>query len=165
MIKQLAIAAALVVAPASVYAQDALTCATAKEVFSNAPFNGDTTSGGNSIARIGPLPLSGAKSLIYKFTARDVDAKISVTSPYNFGLFVVKNCQAITSPALTAITSTDASNTWDLAATSSEPFVNGQTYYIVVSGNPGTPNDNQEGAFTATVSDTLPVTLKNFSVE
>lgn len=163
MIKKICAAAILAGVSVSAFAQDGLTCATPIPARSNTPISGDTTNGGNAIARIGGLPLSGAKSMIYDFTAQGLDAKLTVTGSYDWGVFVVQTCNAITSPALTAITNTDQTNVLDLAATANPAFVDGSHYFLIVSTNPGQPT-NPNGPYNIDVDGTLPVSLQSFEI-
>lgn len=164
MIKKLCAVALLASMSASAFAQDGKTCATPLAAMSNSTISGDTNNGGNSIAQIGPLPLSGAKSLIYKFTAQNLNANLTVTGSYDWGVFVVQTCNATTSPAMTAITNTDSTNVLNLAATATPAFVNGNSYFLIVSTNPGQPT-TPNGPFSINVGGTLPVSLQSFDVE
>lgn len=164
MIKKICALAILAAVAAPAFAQDGLTCATPLPIRSNDSVSGDTNAGGSSIARIGGLPLSGAKSLIYRFTAQGLNARFRVTGTYDWGVFVVQTCNAITSPALTAITNTDTTNVLDLSATANPGFVDGNSYFVIVSTNPGQPA-NPNGGFTVVVEETLPVSLQSFSVD
>jgi len=164
MFKKVCAAIAFSMVCSSAFAQDGLTCATPIAIESNSTVSGDTTAGGNAIAKIGGLPLSGAKSMIYKFTANALDAHFQVTGSYDWGVFVVQTCNAVTSPALTAITNTDATNDLDLGGTANPAFVDGNSYYVIVSTNPGQPT-NPNGPYNIVVDGNLPVGLKSFSVD
>ncbi|MCK9540146.1 hypothetical protein [Dokdonella sp.] len=163
MMKKICAAAILAAFSTVAFAQDGLTCATPIEAHSNSTITGDTTAGGNSIAQIGLLPLSGAKSMIYDFTAQGLNATLTVTGSYDWGVFIVQTCNVTTSNPMTAITNTDATNVLDLAATATPAFVDGNHYFMIVSTNPGQPT-NPNGPYQIVVTDILPVSLQSFEV-
>ena len=44
-------------------------------------------------------------------------------------------------------------------------LVNGQTYYIIVTADPGNPDPNRCGTYSLNVQNILPVELQSFSVD
>jgi len=141
------------------FAQDGSSCANAMPISSNSQVNVDTTSSPNSVGALGGLPSPG-NDKIYKFTAQGASGDVQISNAtYDFGVFLVPSCnggttgspiQAATGPATTGSFPVDG-------------LTDGQTYYIIVSGNPSV-NAPLSGSLTISTP-TLPVTLQNFSID
>lgn len=139
----------------------AQTCATPIPLSSNTAVNGNTCvaptgTGVNSLPGYGSVP-SPQTEIVYSFVAQGANGSVTVTDTGAFGATVV----LMPSPC--------ASGTDILAAGAAGTpmpltgLTNGQTYYLIVTGDPGGPA-NACGAFTMTPP-TLPVSLQGFSVE
>lgn len=163
MMKKILAASALALLSTQAFA--GTTCATATVIRAPGAVSGDTSAadGGHDIDAIGPLPLAGAPSAIYKFTLAAGDTAngtITVNASWPWGLFITPNCQATTSAPLDATTS--GSNTLTLTPAN---YTAGSTYYVILSGDPGSAAASNAGAFSLAATATLPVTLQNFSID
>lgn len=163
MIKKALVAAALVFASTQAFAGP--TCATATPLLApGGPYAGDTSGagGGHDIDAIGPLPLAGAPSSIYKFTLAPggtVSGTIQLTASFPAGIFVTANCQATTSAPL------DGTTDGSTVTLTPSNYTAGNTYYVIVSTDPSQASSSNAGPFSIAVTPTLPVSLQNFSVE
>jgi hypothetical protein len=162
MMKKLCFLAVIgALASSSAFAQQ--TCATAAPIVAPSTYSGDTTTGGHDIDAVGGLPLGGAPSAIYKFTAgATVDGTLTVNATFPWGLFVTTNCQATTSPPVAATASDAPTPTLNLT---SGTFTAGTSYFVIISGNPGQAAATNAGPFTLVTTPNLPVTLQNFSID
>jgi hypothetical protein len=162
MIKKLARLALLsIFSSSAAFAQQ--TCATAALLLAPATYTGDTSTSGHDVDAIGGLPLGGAPSAIYKFTAgENVNGSLFLTATFPWGLFVTPNCQATTAPPIVATASDAPTNILNLT---SGTFTAGAVYYVIISGNPGQAASQNAGPYTLATTDFVPVTLQNFSID
>lgn len=158
-----ALAIAAVLASPSVFAQS--TCANAEVIRApGGPYAGNTdTDGAADIDGIGGYPVGGAKSVKWKFTAgaEPVNGTLTVDASFAWGLYVTPNCQTVTSNPLGIAASTDA-HTITLQPAR---FTAGSTYYVILTSDPSSANAADNGPFSLAVTETLPVTLQEFSID
>jgi len=164
MIKKLCALAilGLIASPAAVFAQ--ATCATAVSLGGGGQsFSGDTTAGTADIDAVGPLGLNGSPSTKYSFTAgTTVDGTLTLTgATFPWAIYVASNCQASAS-LVDAIAHNDSPNTLPL---SRDSFTAGSTYYVIIGASSGDGSNTSAGPYTLVTTATLPVTLKNFSID
>lgn len=163
--KNLAIVALIggVIASPAVFAQ--ATCATAETITAPSTINGDTSTGTADIDEVA-IPLNGAKSLKYKFVAgANVNATFAMASPapsWKWGIYAASNCAA-SSNLLNAVAYNDLDPVLRLS-TQGDTYTAGTTYYIIVSTS-GDGSATDAGPFSMTITPTLPVTLKEFSID
>ena len=121
--------------------------------------SGDTTTAANTIAGFGPLP-SPHNDIVYSFVAEGADSTITVTeSNYDYAVVVISACDGVSPAPLFASTGPAAGGEFQLGG-----LTDGATYYVVITGNPSV-DQPQNGTFTLTATETLPVELQNFSVD
>jgi len=122
--------------------------------------SGDTCTATNSLPAYGSTG-SPQNEIIYSFVAQGANATISIAQT---GGFSGSSASVFLMPSPCS-SSTDAIS---LGAPGSpmpvSGLTNGATYYVIVTADPGGPN-NGCGQFTASVTGTLPVELKKFSVD
>ena len=121
--------------------------------------SGDTCTATNTLPSYGGTT-SPQNEIVYSFVAQSANAQISIVQNGGFAgstgaVFLLPACTASTDPIAFGFPGS--------------PMVvngltNGQTYYVVATADPGGPNAGC-GQFTATVTGTLPVELKKFSVD
>lgn len=159
MMKKLCVFALLSAVSASAFAQDGSSCTSPIPILSNSIYNSDTTSSPNSIGALGGLPSPG-NDLIYSFTANGASGNVLVTgASYDFGIFLVPSCTGgSTGSPLQAATGPGATGSFPV-----DGLTDGQTYFIVVSGDPSV-NAPLNGTLTFGTP-TLPVNLQSFSID
>ena len=136
------------------------SCATAEQISQGATYQGDTSAPGygNPIGGMGPLP-SPANDAIYFLVAGTVTGPVTmVSASYNFGIFLVPDCQPATSPPIQAATGPTTPQSFPLTG-----LTDGTTYYVIVSGNPA-DQSAPEGTFTFSTPIT-PVELQSFEID
>lgn len=157
--------AALALPTAAFAGPGGTTCVTAERIFTLSTYVGDTSAPGygNPVGGMGPLP-SPANDAIYFLPALGTEnAPITmVAASYNFGIFLVPDCQGGTSPPIEAATGPTVPQSFPVSGLTA-----GATYYIIVSANPSDPSA-PEGAYTFVVGDLygdLPVGLQGFTID
>lgn len=165
MIKTTLAVAALVLS-SSAFAQ---TCASPIRISSNNSTGtyaaqGATTCGAANT--FDPFPggiASPQPDIVYDFIAQDANATITLDatgSPLIAGIAILDGCTD-TANIYGNATANAAGQSINVQASG---LTNGTRYYVVVTSAPGSPDANC-GAFSGSITGTLPVTLKNFSVE
>lgn len=144
------------------------SCATAQEIFPSQPYSGDTTGGTSFIGAFGILPSPGPDAS-YKFTSDgQVTTGITVTASFNAAAFLVASCNGNAgSPIESVSASSAAGGTFVLPIDNAAPgtaLTAGQTYYVIISGNPS-DNSGPSGAYSFTTPSPLPVVLQEFSID
>lgn len=135
----------------------AQTCAAPIAIHSNETVTGDLCSAQNSLPTYGGIT-SPQKEIVYSFVAQGANATINYAANGYTGVayLMPSPCAPATDPiALGTSVGTDMAV---------NGLTDGQTYYLIITANPGGPEDAC-GTFTAAVNGTLPVTLKGFTVE
>jgi hypothetical protein len=135
----------------------AQTCASPLPI-AGGVFNGDTCTAANTLPSYGGT-VSPQREVIYSFVAQGANGTIDITGAIPGGaVFLMPSpCSSSTDPI-------DFGFQGVPLTLSDSGTVNGQTYYVIVTTDPGGPNDAC-GAYTLTVTPTLPVELQNFSVD
>lgn len=152
------VASALALSLASSFAF-AQTCASPITINSNSTVDGDTCGAANVIPSFGALP-SPHNDVVYSFVAEGADATISMpASNFNYGAFLLDACDTDGNAFPTQAITNPPGGSFQVSG-----LVDGQTYYIVVSGSPAEGNPVC-GTFTLDVDGTLPVELQSFSVD
>jgi hypothetical protein len=151
----------LALSAGSAFAQ---TCASPIVVPSNGTFPGDLCTATNTLPQYGGTTSPQAE-IIYSFVAQNATGNVTLTqtgAPFGATMFLLPSpCAVGTDP----ISFGDSANPMPMSnlAGGGTPLVNGQTYFIVMTADPGGPADAC-GAFSFTTP-TLPVELQNFSVD
>jgi hypothetical protein len=153
--KRVLLASAMLAFGANAFAQ---TCASPLPILSDSVAAGDTCTAGNDLPGYGSIG-SPQNEIIYSFVAQGANANVALAhtgAPFGATMFVMPSpCSLSTDPiAFGDFTTPMAVN----------GLTDGQTYYLIVTADPGGPA-NACGAFTATVTGTLPVELQSFSVD
>jgi hypothetical protein len=108
-----------------------LACASAQQLLPGHTYTGNTASSSNFISEIGGVLPSPAYDEIYAFTANDLGGFLYIDSAdYDFGVFLTDACEPPNQ--LFAAVSGRAPAILDLSGLTA-----GQTYYVIVSGDPG----------------------------
>lgn len=122
---------------------------------------GNLCTASNSLPTMGGTPSPG-NDLVYSFVAQGASASINFAigseatwGGQTAGIFLLPSCSVGTDPIQFGFPGTPMQVSG---------LTDGQTYYVVVTPDPAAPAATC-GTFTADVTGTLPVTLKNFSVE
>lgn len=119
---------------------------------------GNTCDATNSLPGYGNTP-SPQNEIVYSFVAEGANATIALEETggaFGAGVFLMPSpCNSNTDATSLGFPGTPMPV---------QGLQDGQTYYVIVTADPGGPADAC-GAFTATVTGTLPVELQNFSVE
>lgn len=156
---KLSVALAAIVLPGVAFSQPGTTCAQAITIQSNSSVNGDSCTSGNPIGALGPLP-SPHNDVIYSFVAQSANATITVpAASYDYGVFLTSGCAGTTPAPSQATTGPSPGGSFPVSG-----LTNGQTYYIIVSGNPSVDTPAC-GTYSLTVTGILPVELQSFSVD
>jgi len=146
----------LAIAAGSAFAQD---CAAPLPLMSGSltPVAGDTCTAGN------PLPTFGGtgspqNDVVYSFVASDTPGIFSITATGGYAgttaaIFLLPTCTPATDPIAFGAPGADM-----LVSR----LTGGQTYYVIVTADPGGPN---AGCGQYDLFATYPVTLQSFSVE
>jgi hypothetical protein len=123
---------ALAIAPGYVLAGgDGQSCATPEALVPGYQYGSNTQNDGNPILAVGAIP-SPANDHIYSFTATDPDGFINVIwATYDFAVYLVSECTEPTTPSPIAYVTGIAP-----AVLAFSGLVVGQTYYVIVSGDP-----------------------------
>lgn len=175
IIKKTFIAAALLaLLPVAAFANGGNSCAEAVEIYPHQSYDSDTAAAGSANPILdfgGPFGSAPNNDRIFKFTARSAAGAITINSAnYNFAVFLSNGCaqsgllplNAVAGPAVPAsLPLVD-----EIGGTGA--LVDGTTYYVVATGNPGGQGAGdapRNGALNFTTPDTLPVTLRNFSID
>ena len=131
-----------------------LSCAAAEPLLPGRTYTGNTLFANDVINNFGGVFASPATDEIYSFSPDDLGNFIYVDSAdFDFGVFVTSSCSAQTGPVL------------DYATGNAPSFVDislltpGQTYYLIVSGDPGASVD-AEGEYSLS---TLPASETIFN--
>jgi hypothetical protein len=107
-----------------------LSCASASELLPGRTYTGNTVNAQNFIAEIGGVFASPANDEIYALTANDLGGFLYIDSAsYDFGVFLTDACQP-QNEVFAAVTGS-APAILDLSG-----LTTGQTYYVIVSGDP-----------------------------
>ncbi|WP_313913030.1 hypothetical protein [Tahibacter sp.] len=141
----------------------AQTCANPLPIVSNVPVSGDTCTAANSLPSYGGTT-SAQNEIVYSFVAGPTpptygDLLIAQTGGFAGsagGVFLLPACTASTDPIAFGVVGAPLS-------VSTSGITPGQTYYVVVTADPGGPAAGC-GQFTITPG-YLPVSLQKFSVE
>lgn len=166
MIKTISLALAGLLFMPAAFAQD---CSGAVEVFSDnagghyAPAGATTCGAPNVFAEFPGGIASPQGDVLYKFTAQDANAQITLSTAGSAlipGILVLDACSE-TSANIVARKTGNAGDTLTMPVAG---LTNGHTYYMVVTSKPGSPDDNC-GPFGGAISGSLPVTVQSFSVE
>lgn len=175
MIKKTLIAASmLTLLPIAAFAQNGgNSCDQAVEIFPRSSYTSDTAAAdsANPILDFGaPFGSAPNNDRIYKFTANHAEGAIAVTSAnYNYALFLVGSCAQSGVLPLNGAFGPNPANlplTDEVGGTGA--LVDGHTYYVVATGNPGGQGAGdapRNGTLNFTTPDTLPVTLQSFSID
>lgn len=136
----------------------AQTCASPLQIFSDSSVTGDTCTASNSLPGYGGIS-SPQNEIVYSFVAQGASASIGLAETgAAFGGTVV----LMPSPCSS---STDIIAAGDFSTPMAvSGLTDGSTYFVIVTADPGGPA-GACGAFTATVTGTLPVELQSFSVD
>jgi hypothetical protein len=170
MIKSAIVAAAMLMST-SAFAQ---TCASPIHIQSDNT-NGLYPSGTNGVTTVdtctatNTFPLfpgsigSPQNDIVYDFTAQGANATITVDatgSPLIAGALILDGCD----DTANVYGNASAAAAGQSIAVSATGLTDGAHYYFVVTSAPGSPDANC-GAYTGTITGTLPVSLQKFSVE
>lgn len=137
----------------------AQTCASPLPIQSDSSQNGDTCAAGNVIPSFGALP-SPHNDIVYSFVAQGANATITMpASDFNYGAFFLDACDTDGNAFPTQAITNPPGGSFPVSG-----LVDGQTYYIVVSGSPAEGNPVC-GTFTINVAGPLPVELESFSID
>jgi len=149
------LAMAMVTATASVSAQDCVSPIPLRQNQQN--YAGDTCTAGN------PLPTYGGtgspqNDVVYSFVASQANAQASIIATGGYAgttaaIFLLPTCTPATDPISFGAPGTPMSL---------NGLADGQTYYVIVTADPGGPN---AGCGQYTLFASVPVTLQSFSVE
>jgi hypothetical protein len=144
----------LALSAGSVFAQ---TCATPLPIAAG-NVAGDTCTAPNSLPSYGGT-VSPQNEIVYSFVAQGANGTIDITGAIPGGaVFLMPSpCSSSTDPI-------DFGFTGVPLTLADAGLTNGQTYYVIVTTDPGGPN-TACGAFNLAVTPTLPVELQNFSVD
>lgn len=151
---------ALSVMSAASYAQ---TCASPLPITSQGGphdiVTADTCTATNELPTYGGTT-SAQNEVIYSFVAQSANATIAIAQNSGFAsssaaIYLLPACTASTDPIAFGFPGT---------AMTVSGLTNGSTYYVVATADPGSAAGSC-GNFTATVTGTLPVTLKKYSVD
>jgi hypothetical protein len=142
----------LALSAGSVFAQ---TCAAPLPIAAGA-FAGDTCTAANTLPSYGGT-VSPQNEVIYSFVAQNANGTITISGAIPGGaVFLMPSpCSSSTDPIDFGFVGTPLTL---------EGLTNGQTYYVIVTSDPGGPN-TACGAYSLAVTPTLPVELQNFSVD
>lgn len=136
----------------------AQTCASPLPIQSNSAVSGDTCTAENSLPGYGGTP-SPQREIVYSFVAQSANATIAIAetgAAFGAGIFLMPSpCSVATDPTALGFPGSPMPV---------NGLTNGQTYYVIVTADPGGPADAC-GPFTATVTGILPVELQSFSVD
>ncbi|MBX3726318.1 MAG: hypothetical protein KF823_10400 [Xanthomonadales bacterium] len=118
--------------------------------------NGDTCTAPNSLPSYGGT-VSPQREVVYSFVAQDANGSVAISGPIPDGaVFLMPSpCSSSTDPIAFGFAGTP------MAVTG---LTNGQTYYVIVTTDPGGPNDAC-GAYTLNVTPQLPVELQSFTID
>lgn len=118
--------------------------------------SGDTCTAPNSLPGYGGTA-SPQREVIYSFVAQDANGSIAISGPIPDGaVFLMPSpCSSSTDPINFGFAGTP------MAVSG---LVNGQTYYVIVTTDPGGPPDAC-GAYTLNVTPQLPVELQSFTID
>lgn len=121
-------------------------------------FNGDTCTAPNSLPAYGNTT-SPQREVVYSFVAQDANGSIAISGAIPDGaVFLMPSpCSSSTDPIAFGFAGTPMS-------VAGLGLVNGQTYYVIVTTDPGGPNDAC-GAYTLNVTPQLPVELQSFTID
>lgn len=174
-IKKSVIVSAMLLLPAAAFAQNGgNSCAEAVEMQSNSTYQVDTSAAdsANPISNFGaPFGSTQNNDRIYKFTANGATGAITVSDAnYPYAVFLSNGCQPSGLLPLNAVAGAAGAPgslalTDDIGGTG--PLVDGTTYYVAVTGNPGgqgAADPARNGQLTLGTP-TLPVTLQSFSID
>lgn len=123
----------------------------------------DLCADSNSLPSYGGVT-SPHRDAVYSFVAQNANATITIAN--TGGAWGDANPTVVLMPSPCS-SSTDILNAGD-STTPMGPLsglVNGQTYYIIVTADPGNPDPNRCGTYSLNVQNILPVELQSFSVD
>lgn len=164
MIKLAVIAASLLASSVAL----AQTCAAPIAIQSDnnngayAPGGATTCGAANAIGVLPGGIASPQPDIIHSFVAQGANATITLNTAGGAlepGLVIMDGCDDTAN--LLAVADGAAGSEVNVSATG---LTDGQTYFLVVTGRPGSPDDNC-GPYTGTITGTLPVTVQTFDVE
>lgn len=163
-----ALAIAAIVVPGTALAGGGMDCASAVELLPGQPYAGDTSDNQQVVGAFGILPSPGPDA-IYKFTSDgQATGSINVTLGFNGALLITSTCNGnagtpVNSCAAPGDAPGDCSVPVEVAG-SGAPLTAGQTYFVVVTGNPADAS-GPSGTYNFTTPDPLPVSLQSFSID
>lgn len=157
-------AAALFMSASAFAGPGGTTCATAEQLFPASTVSGDTSTTGytNNTNSFGIVP-SPANDAYYYFVANGVSTSEVITVNFSYDGFIAltSGCGNDASPY---IGGQGGTGTQTLSLSSPDPLVDGQKYYIIISGNPNA-GAGANGGFSLDTPDPLPVKLQSFSAD